>query len=101
MLLGRVIGHGTSTIRHRSLVGARLALVQPLRSLSAEPLLALDRLHAAPGDLVLISSDGQGAREMLNDETSPARWSVVGIVAADGGPEPADRPPSRRSPGHR
>jgi ethanolamine utilization protein EutN len=80
MLLARVMGHGTSTVKHRSLVGAKLLLVQPLRSLTLEPVLALDRLHARPGDLVLISSDGLGAREMVNDETSPARWSVVGIV---------------------
>jgi ethanolamine utilization protein EutN len=80
MLLARVTGHGTSTVKHRSLVGAKLLLVQPLRSLTLEPVLALDRLHARPGDLVLISSDGLGARQMLNDETAPARWSVVGIV---------------------
>jgi ethanolamine utilization protein EutN len=80
MLLARVMGHGTSTVKHRSLVGAKLLLVQPLRSLTLEPVLALDRLHARAGDLVLISSDGLGAREMVDDETSPARWSVVGIV---------------------
>ena len=80
MLLARVQGHATSTVKHRSLVGVKLLLVQPLRSLTLEPLLALDRLGAAPGDLVVISSDGQAAREFLQDPTSPARWSVVGIV---------------------
>jgi ethanolamine utilization protein EutN len=80
VLLARVDGHATSTVKHPSLVGAKLILVQPLRSLTIEPLLALDRLGAAPGDLVLISSDGQAAREYLQDQTSPARWSVVGIV---------------------
>ncbi len=80
MLLGRVQGHAVSTIKHRSLRGIKLLAVQPLKSLTLEPLLALDRLGAAPGDVVVISSDGQSAREFVNDPTSPARWSVVGIV---------------------
>ena len=80
MLLARVAGHATATVKHRSLSGTKLLLVQPLRSLTLEPLLALDRLGAAPGDLVVITSDGQAAREYLQDPTSPARWSIVGIV---------------------
>jgi len=80
MLLARVCGHATSTIKHRSLTGAKLLLVQPLRSLTKEPLLALDRLGCHAGNLVMISSDGIGAREMVRDPTSPARWSVLGIV---------------------
>lgn len=85
MLLARVIGHGTSTIKHRSLTGMKLLLVQPLRSLTREPVLALDRLHAHVGDLVLISSDGRGARQMVGDDTSPARWTVVGIAEDEHG----------------
>ncbi len=80
MLLARVCGNAISTIKHRSLTGAKLVLVQPLRSLTREPLLALDRLGTSPGALVVVTSDGLGAREMLGDPTSPARWSVIGIV---------------------
>jgi ethanolamine utilization protein EutN len=83
MLLGRVCGHATATVKHPSLRGARLVLVQPLKSMTVEPVLALDRLSAALGDLVLISSDGQAAREMLSDQTSPARFSIVGLVDGD------------------
>ena len=85
MLLARVQGHATSTVRHASFSGAKLILAQPLRSLTKEPLLALDRLGASAGDLVIITSDGMAAREYLNDQTSPARWSVVGIVDNDEG----------------
>ena len=80
MLLARVCGNAVSTLKHRSLNGAKLVLVQPLRSLTREPLLALDRIGTAPGALVLITSDGLGARQMLDDPTAPARWSVIGIV---------------------
>ncbi len=83
MLLARAIGHATATLKHRSLLGAKLLLVQPLQSLTREPVLALDRLGAGPGDVVVISSDGLFARAVLRDDTSPARWSVVGIIDAD------------------
>ncbi len=80
MLLARVHGHATSTVKHASLVGVKLVLVQPVRSLTEEPVLVLDRVGAAVGDLVVITSDGQAAREYVDDTTSPARWSVAGIV---------------------
>ncbi|MEW6742372.1 MAG: EutN/CcmL family microcompartment protein [Planctomycetota bacterium] len=80
MMVGRVIGHGTSTVKHRSLVGVKLLLVQPLRGTWDEPMLTLDRLGAHVGDTVLISSDGESAREAVQDPTSPARWSVIAIA---------------------
>lgn len=83
MLMGRVKGHATSTVKHRSFEGQKLLVVQPLKSATIEPILALDPLGAGPGCLVLISSDGKGARELAGDETSPARWTVVGIIDDD------------------
>jgi ethanolamine utilization protein EutN len=80
MLLGTVEGHATSTVKHRSLRGVKLVLVQPVRSLTVQPVLAVDRIGVAPGDLVMISSDGKGTREFVGDPNSPARWTVVGIV---------------------
>ncbi len=80
MLLGTVEGHATSTIKHCSLRGVKLVLVQPVRSMTAEPVLAVDRIGAAVGDVVMISSDGKGTREFVGDPTSPARWTIVGIV---------------------
>jgi ethanolamine utilization protein EutN len=45
-----------------------------------DPVLVIDRLGAGYGDTVIITSDGLGLRQMLNDNTSPARWWTVGIV---------------------
>jgi len=28
---------------------------------------------------VIITSDGKAARELLGDNTTPARWSVIGL----------------------
>ncbi len=83
MQLATVIGHATSTIKHPSLQGWRLAVVQPLginRTPEADPVVAADKLGAGPGQLVILNSDGKGAREMIGDEKSPVRFYVIGIV---------------------
>ena len=83
MQLGTVIGHATATVKHPSLNGWRMLLVQPLnvaKEPEADPLLVVDRLGAGAGSLVVINSDGKGARELIGDEKSPVRWFTVGIV---------------------
>ena len=83
MLLCRVIGTATSTVRHASLKGWKLLVVQPLaadgRSPDGEPVLAVDAIGAGVGAEVIVSSDGQGTQELLKSETTPVRWSVLGI----------------------
>ena len=83
MQLGTVIGYATSTIKHRSLDGWRLLIVQPLnvaRKPDAEPVIAVDKLGAGSGATVLLNSDGLGARQLVGDEQSPVRWFIAGIV---------------------
>ena len=83
MQLGTVIGHATATVKHPSLVGWRMLLVQPLnnaRQPEADPVVAVDKLGSGPGSTVILSSDGKGARELIGDEKSPVRWFVIGIV---------------------
>jgi len=83
MQLGRVIGQATATIKHESLVGWRLLIVQPLnnaRQPEADPVVAIDKLNGAVGQLVIVNSDGEGARACIGDKKSPVRWYVVGIV---------------------
>ena len=83
MQLGTVIGHATSTVKHPSLTGWRMVIVQPLnaaRQAEADPVVAVDKLGSAPGSTVILNSDGKGARELIGDEKTPARWFVIGIV---------------------
>lgn len=83
MQLGTVIGHATSTIKHPSLTGWRLVVVQPLGAdgqPDGDPVIAPDKLGSGPGQTVVINSDGNGAREMIGDEKSPVRWYVIGLV---------------------
>jgi ethanolamine utilization protein EutN len=83
MQLGTVIGHATSTIKHPSLHGWRLAVVQPLnvkREPEADPVVAVDKLSAASGETVILNTDGKAARELVGSEKSPARYFIIGIV---------------------
>ena len=46
MILGRVVGHGTSTVKHRSLGGVRMLVVEPIGAASLDPILALGAIVA-------------------------------------------------------
>lgn len=84
MLAGRVVGHATATIKHPSMTGWRLVLVQPIAadgvSPDGDPILAVDHLGAGRGDTVIVTSDGKHTQTVLNDTHTPVRWSVIGIV---------------------
>ncbi len=86
MYLGRVVVSATSTIKHPSMEGAKLLLVMALqvdgRSIEGDPILVVDTLGAGRGEMVMITSDGIGTRQLLGSETSPVRWSVLGIPDA-------------------
>ena len=82
MQIGKVVGHATSTVKHPTLNGWRLLVVQPLTPDSkedGEPLLAIDNLGAGNADRVILSNDGAGARAMVGAKNSPVRWLVLGI----------------------
>ena len=83
MQLGTVIGYATSTVKHPSLTGWKLAIVQPLdnaRRPDADPVVAADKWGAAAGQTVILNSDGKAARELIGNEKTPVRWFVIGIV---------------------
>jgi ethanolamine utilization protein EutN len=82
MQLARVVGHAVATLKHPSLHGWKLLLVQPLtpdQEPDGEPLLAIDKLGAGTRDRVIISNDGAGARELVGIKNSPVRWMVLGV----------------------
>lgn len=83
MVEGRVVGTATATVKHPSMEGWKLLVVQPYgpdgRTPDGDPVLAVDALGAGIGETVIITSDGKGTRELLKSETTPVRWSVIGI----------------------
>jgi ethanolamine utilization protein EutN len=82
MQIGRVVGHAVSTVKHASMNGWRLLVVQLLTAdgkEDGEPILAVDSLSIGAGSLVVVSNDGAGARDMIKQKISPVRWMVMGL----------------------
>lgn len=80
MNLATVIGHATATVKHPSLNGWRLLVVQPLtadRGPDGDPLIAIDNFGSSKGSDVIITSDGAAVREMVGTKNSPVRWAVI------------------------
>jgi ethanolamine utilization protein EutN len=83
MQLALVQGNATATIRHPTIRGQKLLLCQQLDAAGkpgGDPVLVIDQLGAGAGDVVMITSDGKGLRELLKADNSPARWWTLAIV---------------------
>jgi ethanolamine utilization protein EutN len=83
--IGIVVGQAVSTVKHATMNGWRLLVVQlltPDGKEDGEPLLAIDSLGARTADRVILSNDGAGARELVGARNSPVRWLVLGICDA-------------------
>ncbi|MBT8063868.1 MAG: EutN/CcmL family microcompartment protein [Xanthomonadales bacterium] len=83
MILGRVVGSVVSTIHHPIVDGRKLLLAERLnenRKPTGGYLIALDAIGAGMGETVLILDEGNGARQILEDDLAPVRSLVVGIV---------------------
>ncbi len=81
MQIGLVVGHATATVKHPTLAGWRLLVVQPLAAdgtVDGEPLLAIDNLGAGTDDLVILAGSRAAGFEVKMRET-PLSWLVLGI----------------------
>ena len=81
MQRARVIGRATATVKHASLSGFRMLIVQPLTvdgGPDGEPQIAVDTLGSKLGDDVIISGDGGAASEIMNVRKTPVRYIVIG-----------------------
>jgi ethanolamine utilization protein EutN len=82
MFLARIDGTLVSTMKHATLQSCRFLIGQRLENngqTSGEPLVILDWLGATDGCTVIVTTDGDLARQKLGN-TTPSRLVVVGIV---------------------
>ena len=78
-----IVGSTHATVKHESLVGQRMVIVQPLmldETPDGPPLIAIDAFGARRGDRVMLTSDGLYARDITDNDNTPVRWSVMGIL---------------------
>lgn len=84
MRLCRVIGNVVSTVKHPAYSGQILLIVQPIGEDGADigsSFVAIDRVQAGPGDFVVVLTEGNGVRQILEmGDILPIRSLVVGIV---------------------
>jgi ethanolamine utilization protein EutN len=84
MQLAFVVGTANSTLKHPTLRGQKMLIVQPLladgKAPDGDPQIAVDAVGAGKGEKVMITSDGKFVREIVKHENTPIRWSVIGIV---------------------
>ncbi|MCB9764121.1 MAG: EutN/CcmL family microcompartment protein [Alphaproteobacteria bacterium] len=81
MKLARVLGNVVATVKHESLTGVRLLLIQPQDHAGrpdGEPIIAADPLQAGPGELVEYII-GREAALALPVTFSPVDATVVRI----------------------
>lgn len=83
MILGRIIGSVVSTIHHRIVENRKLLLAERLNERGGATgayVIAIDAVGAGYGETVLIIDEGNGARQVLEDDRAPIRAVVIGIV---------------------
>lgn len=109
MKLCRVLGNVVATAKHPVYEGQSLLIVQPIDPEGRDTgssFLAVDRAQAGPGDRVLVMSEGNGVRQIVQMGAQvPIRSVIVGFVdelqperepGAD--PLPAGGPDRERDP---
>jgi len=84
MLIARTLGTATATVKHPSMEGQKLLLVQPLmadrETPDGDPQLVIDHFGADRGSIIVLTSDGRHTREVLGCDKTPVRWCVLGIA---------------------
>ena len=92
MFLARIEGTLVAAVKHSTLGGCRFLIarrIEPGGALAEEPNIVVDWHGAAIGSTVIVSTDGDIARERLGN-TTPARMVVAGLVDAVQSPNYAE-----------
>jgi microcompartment protein CcmK/EutM len=83
MILCRVDGNLTATVKHRSADGWRLLICQPITPEGIEAdevVVAIDPLGAGLHQRVIVCTDGRHTADLVKDMRSPLCFCITGIV---------------------
>lgn len=87
MMLAKVIGTVTATLKHPRLEGHKLMMVQPLSDTlepKGAPFIAVDTVQAGIGATVVLAREGGSALIAIGDKQAPVHAAILGIVDAVG-----------------
>jgi ethanolamine utilization protein EutN len=83
MQVARVIGTTISEVKHASLDGLKLLLIQMYltdgKTPDGFPLIAMDTFGARVGDDVVVTGDSELTKDLRPEGTTPLQWCVMGI----------------------
>lgn len=84
MILCKVLGNVTATIKHPCYIGKKVMMVQPvsLKDLSPDgaSFLAVDTVEAGPGEIVWVNKEGGSSLIAVREERIPVHSTITGIV---------------------
>ncbi len=83
MFLAKIIGEVVSTIKHPSLNGRKLLVIERLdteRRPVGDSLLAVDSVGAGVGETVLVVDEGSSAALVTGLDDPPIRTVIVGVI---------------------
>ncbi len=83
MTIGTVVGEIYSTINHAFYDARKLLVVDkggPGNKPTGDYIIAVDKVGAGVGQVVLVLDEGNGARQVLESDNGPVRSVVIGIV---------------------
>jgi microcompartment protein CcmK/EutM len=84
VILCRVVGDVVAPVKNDHLEAEKLLLCQPVDLADAPKgqasLIALDRVQAGEGDLVLVNKEGGGARIVYRNDAIPVQAVIVAVV---------------------
>ncbi|MBI3794859.1 MAG: EutN/CcmL family microcompartment protein [Nitrospinae bacterium] len=83
MKICKVVGNITTSLQEPIYDGVKIMIVQPLgpdQKPQGETFLSCDFVQAGPGDLVLVETEGNAARQLFNNQNAPVHSVIVGIV---------------------
>jgi ethanolamine utilization protein EutN len=83
VILSRVTGSVHASVKDAPLEGERILITQPVDLNGVpggRPLLALDRVDAGVGDLVLVNKEGGSARLLYENQETPVQAVIIAVV---------------------
>lgn len=84
MFLAKVHGNVVSSVKNKELTGQKLLLVRKIdlegNFMDNKDIIAIDYVSAGPGDIVMVTQEGDAVQQIINNKKSPVHTTIVGVV---------------------